>query len=339
MEAIVDREDRKELVSIIIPVYNAEKTLHRCIASLYAQTYRNLELLFVDDCSTDNSLSVINECIVKAINAIGIKAKILQHEVNRGVAVARNTGLQEATGTYIYYVDADDWIESDTLDSLVQEAEQKNADIVGHEWYLTFGQNERYMKQPVFSTPHDALKKMMCGVMRWNVWLFLVRRSLYQKNNIHFTEGMDMGEDMMVMMKLFDCAKTVGSLHRPLYHYIQTNVNTLSKTYSPEHIAQVTANAYEVERYMNDCYPEKQWESYICFLKLNIKLPLLITDDDSRYRQWAQWFPEANKYVIKNKLLPLRTRLLQWMAAKGCFWAVKIYYRFVIRFVYGVIYK
>ena len=78
---------------------------------------------------------------------------------------------------------------------------------------------------------------------------------------------------------------------------------------------------------------------YICFLKLNIKLPLLITDDESRYRQWMQWFPEANGYVMKNKLLPLRTRLVQCMAAKGRFFAIKIYYRFVIRFVYGVIYK
>jgi glycosyltransferase involved in cell wall biosynthesis len=247
--------------------------------------------------------------------------------------------LEAATGEYIYYVDADDWIESDTLEYLVGEAQRKNADIVGHAWYLTFGQNERYMKQPTFSTPQDALQKMMCGVMRWNLWLFLVRRSLYEENAIRFTEGANMGEDMMVMIKLFSCATTVCGLDKPFYHYSQMNATALTKTYSSEHIDQVTANVDEVEKYLSRCGEKKQLEQYIGFLKLNIKLPLLITDDESHYRQWQQWFPEANKYVMKNKLLPLRSRLLQWMADKGWFAAIKLYSRLVIKFVYGIIYK
>ncbi|MDR1527494.1 MAG: glycosyltransferase [Dysgonamonadaceae bacterium] len=332
-------ETIKELVSIIIPVYNADKTLPHCIASLYAQTYRNLELLFIDDCSTDRSLIVINEYVANTLNGSDITVKILRHETNKGVAAARNTGLEAATGEYIYYVDADDWIENNTLESLVCEAKRNNADIVGHEWYLSFGHNERYMKQPVFSTPEDALRQMMCGIMRWNLWLFLVRRSLYTANEIRFIEGMNIGEDMMVMIKLFACAKRVGCLQKPFYHYVQTNVNSLTKSYSPEHIAQVTANVYEVEKYITGRNMTKQLEVYIRFLKLNIKLPLLITDDESRYQTWLQWFPEANGYVMKNKRLPLCTRLLQWMAIKGHFRIVKMYYRLVIRFVYGVIYR
>lgn len=332
-------ETIKGLVSIIIPVYNADKTLQQCMASLYAQTYKPLELLIVDDCSTDRSLAVINDCIVNTVNDMNITVKILRHELNRGVAAARNTGLDAATGEYVYYVDADDWIETNALENLMREALRSNADIIGHEWYLSFRQNERYMKQPAFSTAEEVLRKMMSGVIRWNLWLFLVRRSLYTANDIRFIEGMNMGEDMMVMMKLFTCTTIVSSLQEPLYHYVQTNVNSLTKSYSPEHIAQVTANVYEVEKYIGNWDTGKQWKQYIGFLKLNIKLPLLITDDESRYRQWQQWFSEANGFVMKNKLLPLRTRMLQWMAVKGYFIAIKMYYRWVIRFVYGVIYK
>jgi glycosyltransferase involved in cell wall biosynthesis len=334
---MVDMQTMNELVSIIIPVYNAEKTLPHCMASLHAQTYRNIELLFIDDCSTDTSLAVIRGYFVDTSMSMSIK--ILQHTVNRGVAAARNTGLDAATGEYIYYVDADDWIENDTLEHLVNEAQRRNADIVGHAWYLTFAKSERYMKQSAFFTPLDALQKIMCGVMRWNLWLFLVRRSLYEENDIRFTEGADMGEDMMVMIKLFVCAATVCGLDTPYYHYSQTNTNALTKTYSSKHIAQVTANLHEVEKYISNCNEKKQLEQYIGFLKLNIKLPLLMTDDESRYRQWQQWFPEANGDVMKNRQLPLRTRLLQLMAANGYFFIVKIYYRVVIRFVYIFIYK
>ena len=72
------------------------------------------------------------------------------------------------------------------------EINHKGLDIVGHEWYLTFNSNARYMKQPAYTTSVEALRKMMGGVMRWNLWLFLVRRSLYVENDIRFTEGLNM---------------------------------------------------------------------------------------------------------------------------------------------------
>jgi glycosyltransferase involved in cell wall biosynthesis len=298
-----------------------------------------LELIFINDCSVDQSVAVISEQIAMSANGIEIKSKILHHEVNRGVAAARNTGLDAATGDYIYYVDADDWIEADAVEQLIHEAQQKDADIVGLEWHLAFEKNERYMKQAAFETPEEALRNLMGGVMRWNLWLFMVRRSLYETNGIRFIEGMNMGEDMMVMIKLLTCATTVSLLKKPLYHYVQINVNSLTRTYSQEHIRQVTANVAEVERYIANSRWADQLKTNIHFLKLNIKLPLLITDDKTRYKQWSEWFPESNLYVMQNNLLPLRTRLLQWMAAKRWWIFIKCYYRVFIRFIYGVVYR
>lgn len=326
------------IVSVIIPVYNASATLRACLMSLSAQTYKNLELLLVDDCSTDDSLNILVTYAEQYADG-DFSVQVLHHEQNRGVAAARNTALLHATGDYIYYVDADDSIESDTLECLMHEAKKNNMDIVGHEWYLTFRSKERYMRQPDYSTPVEALQKMMCGVMRWNLWLFLVRRSLYVENNIQFIEGMNMGEDMMVMMKLFICAERVSVIHRPFYHYEQTNVNSLTKTYSSDHIRQVTNNVYKVERSINASSYKESLSQFLPFLKLNIKLPLLITDDTIRYRQWVIWFPEANEYALRNKQLPFRTRVIQWMATKRYFFLLKLYYRFVFKVVYGFIYK
>ena len=325
-------------ISVIIPVYNAATTLHHCLESLDRQTYRKLELLFIDDGSTDDSLKMLTCYAARNTDPVRV-IRLLHHERNRGVAAARNTALAHATGDYIYYVDADDSIEQHTLACLVREAKKGGQDIVGHEWYLTFSSSERYMEQADYTTPAEALQNMMCGVMRWNLWLFLVKRSLYVENDIRFAEGMNMGEDMMVMMKLFICAESVSIIHRPFYHYGQNNMNSLTKVYSPEHIRQVTNNVYEVERYVRESAYAGLLSPYLPLLKLNIKLPLLMTDDTARYRQWLEWFPEANGYVMHNKQISLRTRFIQWLAVKQNFSLLKLYHRCVFRLIYGTIYK
>ena len=332
-------KEEERLVSVIIPVYNAMDTLYFCIDSLYAQTYTQLELLFVDDCSTDKSLEIINNCINDYSGKTIIQAKILRHEVNRGVAAARNTGLESASGVYVYYVDADDWVEPDCLKLLVTEAQRKEADVVGCEWYLAFNNNERYMKQADIISPEDALMQMMCGGLRWNLWLYLVRRSLYEENQIRFIEGQNMGEDMMVMIKLLVCASSVALIHRPLYHYNQVNLHSLTKIYSAGHVNEVTANVSEVEEFIHNKGLNQTLERYVCFLKLNIKLPLLITDNVRHYQQWQKWFPEADSYIVQNKRQAFRTRMLQWFVYKDLFFPAKLYYHMAVKFIYGVIYK
>lgn len=333
-------EKKKIKVSVIVPVYNAEKSLPICMQSLSGQTYRNMELLFIDDCSKDGSLCQIEEFSKDWQGEENISVKILRHEKNRGVAAARNTGLKNATGNYIYYVDADDRIEKDTIESLVKEAEEKDLDIVGINWNLGFQNNERRMNQADFSTPLDALKKMAGGIMRWNLWLFMVKRSLYEENGIRFTEGWDMGEDMTVMIKLFACAQKVSFLDLAFYHYARTSEQSLTKIYSEDHIRQVTENLKDAEKFLKrKKILGQSEEDFINFLKLNIKLPLLISDEEENYKRWKEWFPEANAFAAKNKMLPFRTRMLQEAAAKGFFPIVKLYYRVVIRFIYGVVFK
>ncbi|MCD8236970.1 MAG: glycosyltransferase [Prevotellaceae bacterium] len=327
------------LVSVIIPVCNASATLPACLKSLSEQTYKRIEYIFVDDGSVDDSQNILDEFAEK--NTVGDRTvKVLHHEQNRGVAAARNTALDSAMGEYIYYVDADDTVASEAVSNMVDEALTSKADIVGIEWFLAFSSGKRYMRQPSCKTPLEALQKMMSGVMRWNLWLFLAKRSIYAENGIRFIEDMNMGEDMMVMMKLFACAKQISMLHSPFYYYSRVgNDQSLTQTYSAEHVKQVTTNVYEVEHYLQNIPSYDDLKGYVPFLKLNIKLPLLVSDNDMYYRQWTEWFPETNKYVMCNKYLPLRTRLLQWAAAHQLFFLLKLYYWSVFRFVYGVLYR
>ena len=323
-------------VSVIIPMYNVSRLLEPCINTLYSQSYRNLELIFVNDCSKDDSLDKLKTLIASRNNS-GIETIIVKHDINRGVAAARNTGLDHASGDYIYYVDADDYIEEDTIASMVKEAETHKCDIVSCEWAMTFKNNSRHMKQPDASNGEELFTKMAYGVCRWNLWLFLVRRSLYLDNNIRFIEGVNMGEDMMVMLKIALCANKVSVIHRPLYHYVQTNANAISKDIKP-YIGQIKDNVSEVEQYIVGRYGNK-YDSILQQLKLSLKLPLLISSDTSSYKQWLEWWPETNEKTDGNPELSFRTRMLQKAAAKKFFWLLKLYYWCVIKVIYGILFK
>ncbi|HAY3507534.1 glycosyltransferase family 2 protein [Elizabethkingia anophelis] len=329
-----------KIISVIIPVYNAEKTLYKSIDSLINQSYPHLELIFINDCSQDNTLNILYQYEKKIVdNSKGLVIKIISHEENKGVAAARNTGLQNATGELIYYVDADDFIDEGAIELLVEKQQENDADIVGCSWYLSFNQNKRRMNQPPFNDSLEAIQQMLNGKMRWNLWLFMVKRSLYEDYNIRFIPGMNMGEDLMVIMKLFVHANKVAFVNDALYHYGQSNEDSLTKTYSEKHRREVTVNLYEVEKYLHKSSFFKSIGDGISFLKLNIKIPLLISDNKENYECWINWFPEANKFIMKNKDLPLRTRILQWLAIRKQYWILKLYYNLVIRYIYGVLYK
>lgn len=323
-------------VSVIIPMYNVSCLIEPCIRSLYVQTYRNLELIFVNDCSKDDTLEVV-ESLVKQQGQTEIQCKIVSHEMNRGVAAARNTGLEHATGDYIYYVDSDDFIEKDTIESLILKAVETDAEVVACEWQMEFGHNSRHLTQPDATTGEELFKKMSYGVFRWNLWLFLVKRSLYLDNGISFIEGVNMGEDMMVMLKLAACADKVAVVHRPLYHYIQTNANAISKDIRP-YIGQIKDNVSEVQRYTTEKFGDK-YESTIDQLKLSLKLPLLISDKKESYMQWLEWWPETNTETDGNPELSWRTKMLQKAAYKKFFFIIRTYYWCVIKVIYGLIYR
>lgn len=331
------KEYVKGLISIIIPVYNASAVIHKCLESINRQTYRNLEILFVDDCCTDDTMDKLHDFLQQG--GTDLRIKCIHHERNRGVAAARNTGLDNATGEYIYYLDADDFMEDNAIELMYKEAEKYQADITGCEWYLSFQKNERHMVQVGANTGNELFVKMARGVMRWNLWLFLVRRSLYEQNSIRFMEGMNMGEDMMVMMKLALCARKAVIIHRPLYHYVQTKSDSLTKTWAKGYQRQIDANVNEVENYIRMNRNDTCLKKEIDYLKLNIKLPLLISLSSSDYEKWQKWFPEANVSIMGNRDLSLRTRLLQLAASKHWYGLVKLYNFMVIKFVYGVLYR
>lgn len=328
----------KELykVSVIVPIYKVELFIARCTKSLLDQTLTDVEYIFVDDASPDGSIVVLRR-ILADYSERNKHVKVLTHAENKGLPAARNTGLSVAQGEYIFHCDSDDFVEPEMLEQLYRKAIETDADIVWCDWWLSFAKNERYMKQPEYLTPMEALEGMLSGVMKFNVWNKLVKRKLYTNSNITFPAGYGMGEDM-TMMRLFARASKVAYLPKAFYHYVQLNTGAFSKTYSNRHLEELQYNVSLLLRDLQELFGD-QLKKEMAFFQLDVKFPFLITDDFSKYKLWQSWYPEANQYILKNKRLSLRSRCLQWLAWKRQFWAVWLYYKCVHQVMYGLIYR
>lgn len=325
------------LVSVVIPVFKVRNFIERCACSLFEQTLKDVEYIFVDDASPDDSIDIVKACIGRYPERKE-QVRILVHEQNQGLPAARNTGLAVATGEYVFHCDSDDFVEREMLEEMYNAAKTQDADVVYCDFYLSFEKNERYMSNPVYETAEDMFKKgLLGGAMKYNVWNKLVRRSLYTDNAITFPAGHGMGEDM-TMIRLAACAKSVAYVPKAFYHYVKLNSNAYSATMSERHKVDILFNVNQTVDFLQNKFGDAL-DKEIAFFKLNTKLPFLITDDESQYAVWKEWWPEANKYICENKNQSIRTRFVQWMAWKEQWWAIKLYYRVVFKFVYGVIYR
>lgn len=326
------------LVSVVIPMYKVAEVLDNCIAQLKAQTYKRLELLFVDDASPDDAAERIERARPE-LEALGMQVKLLRHPQNQGVAVARNTALEAATGEWIYSFDADDAMEPQLIERLVVRAYQTGCDIVGCDWLLRYENNDRRMHQPDVRTGREMYEALCYGIMKWNVWLFLVRRSLLEREEkLRFTPKDNMGEDMMLMCAAALRAERVSIVQEPMYYYVKTNTEAQTANYRPEHWAQVDRNLKTLEGHIGRHYDDSTLEC-LNFLKLNLKLPLLISSQKSDYQRWAEWYTEANSFVMKNPRQSMRTKLLQLAAARGLWPLVALYNKVVMEWLYKLIYK
>lgn len=325
-------------VSVIVPIYNVERFIERCIRSLMEQTLQDVEFIFVDDATPDNSIRILYSLLKEYSNRIG-QVKILVHEKNKGLPAARNTGLAVARGKYIYHCDSDDYMEVDMLELLYNAAIKEDADFIWCDCFLSFEQNERYMKQPNYMSADEMLRiGMLGGMMKYNVWNKLVKRSLYTGNNINFPNGYAMGEDM-TMIQLAACCKRVSYVPKALYHYVRFNNSSYTQSLRQDQYQSILYNVERTINFLKEKGLGLNLKKEIEWFKLNVKLPFLITDDKRSYDVWKEWYTESNSFIWSNKRQSIKVRILQWMAWKGHYWYVIIYYKLVYKFIYGFIYK
>jgi glycosyltransferase involved in cell wall biosynthesis len=219
-------------VSIIVPVYGVSQYVGKCIQSLLSQDYDNIEFIIVNDCTPDNSMEVIYGVLSKNQNRMQ-QVKVINHEINKGLSAARESGICNSTGDYILHVDSDDYVETSMVSKCVKEAISANVDIVNFGCYHDYGFRQvvdlsccrRYDKM-------DYLSKTITQDLPTNIWGHMFKRSLYTDNDIHCIPGVNYAEDYAVLPKLIWYSQSMRFVKEPLYHYVHYNSNSYTNKFS-----------------------------------------------------------------------------------------------------------
>ena len=281
-------------ISIIIPIYNIENYIEKCIESIINQTYKNLEIILVDDGSTDKSGEICDK-YQKNDNRI-----IVIHKKNGGLSDARNCGIEKATAELLIFVDGDDWIENDTIELAYNEHIKNDSDIVIYGKYIDYDNNKSIPKCPA---KYERINGKQ-GIIYLNsfkdldvsAWNKLFKKELF--NDIKFPVG-KLSEDYYIMYKVFDKAKVISLLPICKYHYFQ-RINSITKN-NKINYDYIDASKEQMN-YINKKYPELSFvgESSYAYANLTIMNVMI---SKNIYENKKKLIDEAKKYklIIKTK--------------------------------------
>ena len=209
------------LVSIIVPVYGVERYIARCAVSLFEQTYKEVEYIFVNDATPDKSIEVLRT-VMKRYPERAKAVRIVEHPKNKGLSAARNTGLDHAKGDYIWHVDSDDYVATNAVEKWIEVAEKQSADIVICDINIVTTKGIE-TERVTYKDKEDYIRRLLQHTQKCAHWNKFYSKSFIDEIGIRSDEQIRMAEDYAVTPRLLYCAKRVAIFHEPLYFYETTN--------------------------------------------------------------------------------------------------------------------
>lgn len=219
-------QEIKPAVSVIVPIYNMEHLMRRCLDSILGQSFHDFECILVDDGSKDASGAICDEYTDRDIRFAVI------HQQNGGLSAARNAGLDRAQGEYVIFIDPDDWIDSTGLERMYDVARRENVDIlICDAWIDSYVKHVKVAQRPTHPDDHwDVMREIIEGQLQGWTWNKLIRRSVYEDRHIRYPQNIYACEDQFTMCEILKEPVSVGYLPEAFYHYMQYP-GTLSRHY------------------------------------------------------------------------------------------------------------
>ena len=303
-------------ISVIITIYNSENYITPCVNSLFNQTLEEIEYIFINDATQDNSIEKLH-CIIGDFPNRKPSVKIINLNKNKGVSNARRIGLENATGEYIIHCDSDDWIDKDMYERLYQKAKETDADIVGCNFRHEFSDIQYDFHQQYSDSMEENIRRLINGKIFPSLCTSLTRRSLITGYNVSFPIGLNMGEDLFFNLQLYLHATKIVGMDWAPYHYRHTeNSSCVQRT--RKSIDSDIAIAGMIERLMKD---QKMYDKYakdIEFRKFFSKLPLMEDlNNRNNYQDWLNIYPETNKCIWKYDQLDWKRKTELWLGANN----------------------
>lgn len=313
--------DQKLKVSILIPIYKVEQYLEKCLDSVFTQTYQNIDYVFVNDCSPDNSLQVLKDTICKH----GIDKNryvIIDHEQNEGIAVSRADCIKHATGDYVLFVDSDDWIEPDMVQTLLEATDNGRIDIVGSDIAGDHLDGKvTYHHEKYGDTCYENMIRCLNYDINTVLWKLLIRKNLF---NYFSISPINIGEDYIISIKLYYYAKSFNSVPHAFYHYVQYNLNRLSSQ-SLRSINDHIKCVKEVESFLREKIGYDEIINHKLLLrKFNIKSNFVLNKSLLNIKAFLETFPES-KGMWREMNYSRKECIKFWLAECGFFQVLKVF--------------
>lgn len=255
METVNRSEERRPKVSVIVPVYNVELYIERCVKSIQAQSFENIEIILVDDGSTDAS-GIICDTLAETDTRI-----IVFHHKNAGVSMTRNAGISYAKGEYLLFVDSDDFIERDYVEMLLKnESDFTMCGVRKVDEQNNVLSIVNYPDSYSSIADLDVIKMISCGEI-YSPYCKLFRRLIIIKNNIHYSGDVSWGEDGMFVADYIRCVDNIRYISYIGYNYVRyVKENTLSTKVRSDILEMVTRSRTYFKDRMIDLAPSKKTE-------------------------------------------------------------------------------
>lgn len=313
----------QERVSVIVPIYNVEPYLKQCLDSLLAQVHENLEVLLVDDCSTDRSAAIAKEYA----QTHSERFRFIQREENGGLSAARNTGMAAATGDWLAFVDSDDWVTENYISAMYAVAQKDHADIVMSSLYYYYPDGKCKEMSPFGGLTTQSSHQEKVALSRPYACTKLFRRSLIVGNNIAFPENIKRSEDIPTIIPLLCATEHISILSQPLYYYLQRTTSLSNQNYQGMDLSfypQVINKMFALSPSGFEKELEFRATSDLMYgmimLMVRSKKPKL--DIMQQIGSFNQEFPkwQLNPYLAR---LPRGKRIFIWFAAHKQLWVLK----------------
>jgi glycosyltransferase involved in cell wall biosynthesis len=283
-----------KLVSIVIPVYGVEKFIDQCARSLFEQTYDNIQYIFVNDCTKDNSVISLKE-IIELYPDRKSQVLIIEKEKNEGLPLARKTGMQYVKGEYVMLLDSDDWVETTMVEQMLNAIVAENTDVVYCDYY----------RNSDTQTPINCIE--LSNTKEYIKNMFLLRAPAQTWNKIYRTELFDdvefplksMHEDLYINIQVMSYAKSVSHLRKNFYHY-RNNPNSITHNYPLEQtIENLRLMRYFLEeKNMKDVLP--CFYSFLNYVK-SFAFKRIRPLDKSIMQQLFMIDKESDKYIFQRQ--------------------------------------
>ncbi len=276
-------------VSIIVPVYNVEKYIRRCLDSIVAQTFTDWECILIDDGTPDNSGKICDEYAARDSRFVVI------HKANGGVSSARNAGLDVANGEWITFVDSDDWIEKETYQTVLKVAENNCADLV--QFGILIEKDEKIIRQKNYK---EGFVENLSDFFEPSTWHKLFLRKIICANNIRFPLGITLSEDRYFSFMCYFNASRIYNLSECFYHYRCYSESSTHKM-SEENIQDELNAITMMENAIYHSNKKSNFEKVLINQKIEAKNHALFLLEEPNFSLWRKLYPEVDRFLLNTK--------------------------------------